>query len=94
MQLGWFTADNAANNDTAIQAVANAIDPSGMNWDPVAHRVRCMEHALHLAVKHFVESVSPTPASTLLNQKEDEEEEGDFEVVDTIGKALALVTQI
>ena len=39
MQVGWFTADNATNNDTAIRAVAEHIDPSGKNWDPVQHQV-------------------------------------------------------
>jgi hypothetical protein len=85
-----------------------------------------MEHALHLAAKHFVESVSPTSSSTLLNKvkaalgnaaSEDDEvdvaalnnelegfgfdsedsEQGkdeDFDIADTIGKALALVTQV
>jgi len=39
-QFGWFTADNATNNDTAIRAVAEHIDPTGDEWDPVQHRVR------------------------------------------------------
>ena len=37
IQVGWFTTDNATNDDTAIQAVAEHIDPSGENWDPVQH---------------------------------------------------------
>lgn len=56
-----------------------------------------MEHALHLAAKHFVEEVAPTPASVLLKNMADEdedEESTDFEVADTAGKALALVTQV
>ena len=58
-----------------------------------------MEHALHLAAKHFVEEVSPTPASVLLknmaNEDDDDDNEAtDFEVADTAGKALTLVTQV
>ena len=61
-----------------------------------------MEHALHLAAKHFVEEVAPTSASVLhakaAGDDEDEEEvveeEEDFNVADAIGKALALVTQV
>jgi hypothetical protein len=56
-----------------------------------------MEHALHLAAKHFVEEVAPTPASVLLKNmadEDDDDETTDFEVADTAGKALALVTQI
>jgi hypothetical protein len=39
-KVGWFTADNATNNDTAIQAVTFAIDPSGKDWIAGKHRVR------------------------------------------------------
>jgi hypothetical protein len=52
-----------------------------------------MEHALHLAAKHFVEAVGPTTGNCPHNS--DEEDDGEeFEVADTIGKALALVTQV
>ena len=53
----------------------------------------CMEHALHLAAKHFVEAVGPTTGNCLHDS--DEEDGGEeFEVADTIGKALALVAQV
>ena len=39
-KVGWFTADNATNNDTAIQTVAATIDPTAKEWDPVERRVR------------------------------------------------------
>ena len=84
-----------------------------------------MEHALHLAAKHFVKDVSPTSASTLLkkvkgamvnttgednemdldalnveldsieaeiSEDDDEGDTKDYDVADTVGKALALVT--
>jgi hypothetical protein len=87
-----------------------------------------MEHALHLAAKHFVEDVSPTSSGKLLNKvkvamanaadadealdldvlntelngieaemlgdEASEDEDGEFDVADTIGKALALITQV
>jgi hypothetical protein len=78
-----------------IQTVALQIDPDGINWDPVEHHVRCMEHALHLAAKHFVERVAPTSTSALLKKTvEDNDDETDFDVANTVGKALSLVTQI
>ncbi|KAG2341707.1 hypothetical protein BDR05DRAFT_834915, partial [Suillus weaverae] len=39
-KVGWFTADNATNNDMAIQTVALSIDPSGKEWVAGEHRVR------------------------------------------------------
>lgn len=85
-----------------------------------------MEHALHLAAKHFVEGVNPTPVSKLAKkfkaamqtatdegteldidalEKEisgidfeamggDDDDETDFDMADTVGKALALVAQV
>jgi hypothetical protein len=38
-QLGWLTTDNATNNDTAICALAQHIDPSSDELDPVQHCV-------------------------------------------------------
>ena len=87
--------------------------------------ISCMEHALHLAAKHFVEGVAPTSVSILLwkvkgtmanvmgeddtidldtlnsemgdieaEMDADAEKDEEFDVADTIGKALALVTQV
>lgn len=54
-----------------------------------------MEHALHLAAKHFIERVAPTSTSALLKKTvEDDDDETDFDVADTVGKALSLVMQI
>ncbi|KAG1824515.1 uncharacterized protein BJ212DRAFT_1295664 [Suillus subaureus] len=70
-----------------------------LEWAKVS-TVCCTEHALHLAAKHFVEEVAPTPASVLLkntttanDDDDDKDKETDFDVADTVGKALALVTQ-
>lgn len=48
-QLGWGTADNAANNDTCMKAIAREIDPNGSWWDPIERRVRC---AFFFLVQH------------------------------------------
>ncbi|KAG2345437.1 hypothetical protein BDR05DRAFT_946935 [Suillus weaverae] len=47
----------------------------------------CMEHALHLAAKHFVKVVGPT------DNDADKEHDNKYEVADIVGKALALITQ-
>jgi hypothetical protein len=86
-----------------------------------------MEHALHLAAKHFVEGVAPTSENQLLQKvkgamanatengaqlnmdalnseiedieaelgdEAEDKEDDDYDVADTIGKALALVAQV
>ncbi|KAF7364524.1 HAT family dimerization domain-containing protein [Mycena venus] len=65
-KVGWFTADNATNNDTALKALGKEIDPLKLRWDPVERRVRCMEHAVHLTAGHFISDVSPLPAKAVL----------------------------
>jgi hypothetical protein len=68
-KIGWFTSDNASNNDTAMKEVARQLNANkeedDTQWDPVEGRVRCMEHAIHLAAGHFIRVVSPTSARTL-----------------------------
>jgi hypothetical protein len=45
-RIGYFTLDNAANNDTATEALANEFD-----FDQYERRIRCAPHFLNLAVK-------------------------------------------
>jgi hypothetical protein len=52
-----------------------------------------MEHALHLAAKHFVEAIGPT-GNIGLHNSDDEDDGEELEVADTVGKALALVAQV
>jgi hypothetical protein len=61
-----MTLDNASNNDTAMNEVAKAIDEDGTHWLPGPHHIRCQEHILNLAARHFVDGVAPTPQATLL----------------------------
>lgn len=91
---------------------------------------RCMEHATHLAAKHFVEGVNPTSSGKLfekiktaianattedavdidrlddldrlekelsgleLDAEADDLQADEYEVADTIGKVIALITQV
>jgi hypothetical protein len=73
--MGWFTADNASNNDIALRELKDYIDQDGDCWDPVEHQVQyamvlfvslpthlyCsyMEHSLHLGVGHILSCIVP-----------------------------------
>ncbi|KAJ7450600.1 hypothetical protein FB451DRAFT_1186706 [Mycena latifolia] len=54
-KVGWFTADNASNNDTTLVSLAEDlnIDDETPYWDPVEHR-------------HFISDVSPMSAKAVL----------------------------
>ena len=64
--------------------------------------LRCMEHSLYVAVKHFVEKLAPRSRKKV-NVGSDNEDAGedsntddddDLEPGDSLGKALALVKQV
>jgi hypothetical protein len=118
-QVGWFTADNANNNDTAMKEFGSILNPGGDHWDPVQRRVRysilthvckcmitdyvhsCMEHSLHLAAGHFIAEIGPTAAAEVIKkvrgatvEDDNEGEDTEFDIADTLGKALALVQQV
>jgi hypothetical protein len=51
-QLGFFIADNAGPNDTAIRAILAELYPDLK--DPDSRRVRCLGHIINLAAKAFL----------------------------------------
>ncbi|KAF5370479.1 hypothetical protein D9615_009743 [Tricholomella constricta] len=62
-KLGWATADNAPNNFTGIRTAAIDINSTpGLTekWEPAQRYIRCMEHAVDLSARHFVETISPS----------------------------------
>ena len=50
-KIGYFSLDNASNNDTAMEALATRY---GFGSDGSDRRVRCFGHILNLAVKAFL----------------------------------------
>ena len=61
-----------------------------------------MEHSLHLAVKHFIESIAPCSnkkqdsakgVDNEDNDDNDDNDDDDIDTVDALSKAIALVKQ-
>ncbi|SCO88905.1 uncharacterized protein FRV6_13033 [Fusarium oxysporum] len=48
-KVGYFTLDNASNNETAMSEIAEEL-----KFDPVQRQVRCMGHILNLVVKSLL----------------------------------------
>ena len=59
-----------------------------------------MEHSLHLAAKHFVESITPLSRNTgdtsggASDDDCDDDDDDDLDSGDSLGKAIALVKQV
>jgi hypothetical protein len=86
-----MTSDNASNNDTAMKEVACEIDPEGIRWLPATHRIRCQEHILNLAARHFVDAVAPTPQAALMKKMRQALDTGDDADLDVLNKELAAI---
>ena len=53
-KLGYFTLDNATNNDSALAEIAAFLSKIGIVFDPVKRRLRCFGHVINLVVKSFL----------------------------------------
>jgi hypothetical protein len=52
--IGYFTLDNASNNDTAMKCIGAKLQLLGIEFDPVKRRLRCLGHIINLVVKAFL----------------------------------------
>ena len=53
-KLGYFTMNNASNNDTALGEIQRLSQLKGVKFDPSERRVRCFGHIINLVVKAFL----------------------------------------
>ena len=60
-----------------------------------------MEHSLHLAAKHFIETITPclsekdgTIGTGALAKEDEDDNDNDIDAVDSLGKAIAFVKQV
>ena len=58
-KIGYFTLDNARNNDTAMRCIQTYLPNSGISFDPVTRRLRCFGHVINLVVKAFLWGEDP-----------------------------------
>jgi hypothetical protein len=77
-KIGYFTLDNASNNDTAMKCISAKLRELNIEFDPVQSRLRCHGHIINLVVKAFVWGEEPEAfeleAESLRNQQDEEAE--------------------
>ena len=49
-KLGYFTLDNATNNETALQYISKYFNELGIEFNPIKRRLRCFGHVINLIV--------------------------------------------
>jgi hypothetical protein len=72
-QIGAVMGDNSSTNDTLCRQISSYMDGEGVEWDPVANRLRCLGHIINLAVQSFLFS-KIIDEETLQERGEKEEE--------------------
>ncbi|EFZ03309.2 Ribonuclease H-like protein [Metarhizium robertsii ARSEF 23] len=51
-KLGYHTGDNATSNDTLLKELSRSLKLEfGIDYDPITHRIRCLDHILNLALQ-------------------------------------------
>ena len=58
-KIGYFTLDNASNNDTTMKCIQTYLQNCGILFDPVTRRLRCFGHVINLVVKAFLWGEDP-----------------------------------
>lgn len=53
-KIGYFTLDNASNNGTAMQFIAQKLEEHDISFNPIERRERCFGHVINLVVKAFL----------------------------------------
>ncbi|CCO37618.1 hypothetical protein BN14_11775 [Rhizoctonia solani AG-1 IB] len=61
-KIGYITLDNASNNNTLMQELADLLHAYGTKFNPANNRVRCFPHVINLAVQTILKELVNTAA--------------------------------
>ena len=53
-KIGYFTLDNATNNDSALIEISYFLSNISISFDPIKRRLHCFGHLINLVVKSFL----------------------------------------
>jgi hypothetical protein len=58
--IGWFTLDNASNNDTFVVALEALLKARDIDFCAVENRIMCFAHIINICCQHLVEGFTNT----------------------------------
>jgi len=58
--VGWFTLDNAANNNTFVAALEGLLKARDIDFCAVENRIMCFAHIINICCQHLVEGFTNT----------------------------------
>src|SRR5579871_5222502 len=72
-QIGYFTGDNDAKNDTCLRQLAADLSREyDVTFDPVFYRTRCSGHIINLSLQAFLFATSKHALQAAIEQAQDE----------------------
>jgi len=76
-KIGYFTLDNATNNDTALEHIAKHLQDVGIAFNPVQRRLLCFGHVINLVVKAFLWGTNSAAFEAEINSHQEIEQEAE-----------------
>lgn len=76
-KIGYFTLDNATNNDTALQHISQHLHDLGIDFNPVQRRLRCFGHVINLVVKAFLWGTNSVAFEAEINSHQEMQQEAE-----------------
>lgn len=58
---GWWTLDNASNNDTFMKELATNLTARDIPFSATGNRIRCFPHMVNIAVQHTLTAFNEYP---------------------------------
>lgn len=77
-KVGYFVLDNAANNDTCVEAIMKKLHPEFSEKQRRRRRLRCLGHVINLAAQVFILGKN---AENVLTEMQLHEIRGDFDAL-------------
>lgn len=78
-KIGFFTLDNATNNDSALREISSFLLKINIVFNPITRRLRCFGHVINLVVKSFLWGTDVEAFQTELARYEESEADQDLE---------------
>ncbi|EXK23636.1 hypothetical protein FOXG_21956 [Fusarium oxysporum f. sp. lycopersici 4287] len=80
-KLGYHTGDNATSNDILLIGLFRSLKLEfGIDYDPITHRIRCLDHILNLALQAFLLATSKEALKAALAAIEETEDTDPYEL--------------
>ena len=76
-KIGYFTLDNASNNGTVMQHIAQQLSEQSISFNPVERRLRCLGHVINLVGKALLWATDAEAFQAEITNQQDLQQEAE-----------------